>query len=110
MRTLLSRHRRLLAALFASAAAALSLAATHPHTPGVQVLVAARDLPAGTTLTASDVTTRTFPAETVPDGAILAEPDRAGPTPTGTIPSGTAPTGTVPDDTAPTAAVPSDTA
>jgi Flp pilus assembly protein CpaB len=70
MRALLSRHRRLLAALFAAGAAALSLAATHPHTRGVRVLVAARDLPAGTTLSAGNVTARTFPAVTVPSGAV----------------------------------------
>lgn len=70
MRMLLSRHRRLLAALFAAVAAALSLAATHPHVRGVRVLVAARDLPGGAKLSAGDVTERIFREGTAPSGAV----------------------------------------
>jgi Flp pilus assembly protein CpaB len=47
MRAALSRHRRLLAAVFAATAAALALTATRAHPDGVRVLVAARDLSAG---------------------------------------------------------------
>jgi Flp pilus assembly protein CpaB len=85
MRATLSRHRRLLAALFAACAAALTLAAAHPHAEGVRVLVAAHDLTAGTRLSAADVAERVFPAETVPSGAVhhasgrvLADPVRRG--------------------------------
>jgi pilus assembly protein CpaB len=70
MRSVLSRHRRLLAALFATAAAAFGLAAARPHAPGVRVLVAARDLAGGTRLNPGDVTVRAFPAQAVPAGVI----------------------------------------
>ncbi|MEV5747837.1 SAF domain-containing protein [Actinoallomurus sp. NPDC052308] len=70
MRATLSRHRRLLAAVLAAAAAAFGLAAARPHQRGVPVLVAAHDLPGGTTLSAADVGIRTLPARTVPDGAV----------------------------------------
>jgi pilus assembly protein CpaB len=70
VRPLLSRHRRLLAAALAAAAMALGLLAARPHTAGVPVLVAARDLAAGTTLATADVTGRMFPARAVPAGAV----------------------------------------
>jgi pilus assembly protein CpaB len=70
MRSVLSRHRRLLAALLAAAAAAFGLAAARPRAPGVRVLVAARDLAGGTRLGPGDVTVRAFPAQVVPAGAI----------------------------------------
>ncbi|WP_433180861.1 SAF domain-containing protein [Actinoallomurus sp. CA-150999] len=70
MRTLLSRHRRLIAAGLAAGAAAFGLAAARPHPRGVPVLVAARDLPAGATLGAADVGVRALPARAVPDGAV----------------------------------------
>jgi Flp pilus assembly protein CpaB len=70
VRALLSRHRRLLAAVFAAAAAALGLLVARPHPTGVPVLVAAHDLSAGTTLTPADVTERVYPARTVPAGTV----------------------------------------
>ncbi|GAA4486315.1 SAF domain-containing protein [Actinoallomurus oryzae] len=70
MRAALSRHRRLLAAVFAAAAAALGLAAARPHGDGVRVWVAARDLPAGTTLATRDVTARSLPRAAVPSGLV----------------------------------------
>lgn len=70
MRLLPARHRRLLAAALAAVAVALGLIAAHPRPTGVRVLVAARDLPAGTTLTPSDVAGRVFPARVVPAGAV----------------------------------------
>jgi pilus assembly protein CpaB len=77
MRALLSRHRRLLAAAFAAAAAALTLATLKPHPEGVRVLVAARDLPGGTVLTPKDVAVRVLPREAVPSGVIRADAPRA---------------------------------
>lgn len=70
MRAALSRHRRLLAALFAAAAAAFALAATRPHTGGVRVPVAARDLAGGAVLGPRDVTVRLFPARVAPAGLV----------------------------------------
>jgi Flp pilus assembly protein CpaB len=81
----LSRHRRLLAALFAAAAAAFGLDAARPRMHGVRVLVAARDLAGGTRLQPGDVTVRAFPAQAVPAGAVgratgrtLSDPVRRG--------------------------------
>jgi Flp pilus assembly protein CpaB len=76
VRAALSRHRRLLAAVFAAAAAALGLAAARPHGDGVRVWVAARDLPAGTTLAARDVAARALPREAVPAGVVRAAAGR----------------------------------
>jgi pilus assembly protein CpaB len=70
MRAALSRHRRLLAALFAAAAAACGLAAARPHAQGARVLVAARDLAGGAVLGRSDVTVRRLPVQAVPAGAV----------------------------------------
>jgi Flp pilus assembly protein CpaB len=70
MRAVLSRHRRLLAALFAAAAAACGLAAARPHAQGARGLVAARDLAGGAVLGPSDVTARVFPVRAVPSGAV----------------------------------------
>lgn len=69
MRPLLSRHRRLLAAVLA-AAAALGAVAARPRPDGVRVLVAARDLAGGTTLRTGDVMVRVLPRPAVPDGAV----------------------------------------
>ncbi|QKW33939.1 flagellar biosynthesis protein FlgA [Actinomadura sp. NAK00032] len=66
-----ARLRRPLAALFAAAAAGLALLALRPGPPpSVRVLAAARDLPAGTTLTASDVRPVALPPSAVPSGAL----------------------------------------
>lgn len=70
MKALLSRHRRLLAALLAAIAAVSGLAAARPRPHGVRVLVAARDLAAGTTLRPADLAVRDLPARTVPSGVV----------------------------------------
>lgn len=70
MKTMLSRHRRLLAALFAAVAAALALSTAHNHPAGVRVLVASRDLSSGTVLRRADVMERSFPPGTVPSGTL----------------------------------------
>jgi len=77
VRAALSRHRRLLAALFAAASAALALTATRPHPRGVRVLVAARDLTAGTVLGRGDVAVRVLPAGAVPAGMVRTATGRA---------------------------------
>lgn len=82
-------HRRLLAAGLAAAAAALIIHATQPAPPATApVVVAARDLPGGATLTdadlaVADVLPDTVPAGALPDlhaglGRLLAGPVRAG--------------------------------
>lgn len=66
-----ARLRRPLAALFAAAAAGLGLTALRPGPgPSVRVLAAARDLPAGTTLDASDLRALDLPPPAVPTGAL----------------------------------------
>lgn len=70
MKALLSRHRRVLAALLAAVAAVSGLAAARPRPHGVRVLVAARDLAAGATLHPADLATRVLPARAVPDGVV----------------------------------------
>ncbi|MFC9977017.1 Flp pilus assembly protein CpaB [Spirillospora sp. NPDC127200] len=63
------RARRALAALFAAAGTALALLSLHPSPQeGRRVPVAARDLPAGRTLTAADISTVELPPSAVPDG------------------------------------------
>ncbi|TDE32768.1 SAF domain-containing protein, partial [Actinomadura sp. 6K520] len=86
MNARLARLRRPLAALFAAAAAGLALLALRPGPPpSVRVLTAARDLPAGTTLTASDLRRVDLPTAAVPSGVlrsgtgrVLATPVREG--------------------------------
>lgn len=64
------RHRRLLAFVLAVLAVGLGLHAVRPSPPAtVALTVAARDLPAGEVLSASDLTVRSVPAGDVPDGA-----------------------------------------
>lgn len=71
MNTRLTRLRRPLAALFAAAAAGLALLALRPGAPpSVRVLAAARDLPAGTTLSPSDLHPVALPPASVPSGAL----------------------------------------
>jgi pilus assembly protein CpaB len=77
MRSALSRHRRLLAALFAAGAAALGLVAARPHADGVRVPVAARDLAGGAVLGPRDVAVRTFPVRAVPAGVVHSVMGRA---------------------------------
>ncbi len=79
-------RRRPLAALFAAAAVVAGLHEVRPPPPHlVPVPVAARDLPAGTTLGSDDVVTTLFAAGTSPAGLVrdavgrvLAAPVRAG--------------------------------
>lgn len=64
------RHRRLLAFVLTCASALGALHAVRPPPPpDVALLVAAHDLPAGETLTASDLVTVRVPPADVPDGA-----------------------------------------
>jgi Flp pilus assembly protein CpaB len=69
--TLVSRHRRLLAAACAAAAVTFALSALRPAAPrGVPVPAAARDLPSGATLRASDVRHVFLPPAAIPDGLV----------------------------------------
>ena len=66
-----SRHRGLLAGGLAAGSVAAALGVLAPSTPpGVVVLRAARDLPAGTALSATDVVRSELPRGAVPDGAV----------------------------------------
>jgi Flp pilus assembly protein CpaB len=68
-----SWHRRLLASGCAAAAIAFALTALTPKPHGlVKVLAAARDIPAGATLSAADVHTIGVPPAVVPAGALRA--------------------------------------
>ncbi|MEZ5194141.1 MAG: SAF domain-containing protein [Nocardioides sp.] len=73
LRRLVLRRRRLLAAMLVAGAAGLALRVVTLLRPTAQVLVAARDLPAGAVLTGADVTVADYPTATVPDG-LLGEP------------------------------------
>src|SRR3954452_12489027 len=84
-RAVLARRRLLAAALTATAVAAGVPAVAAPPPAEISVLVAARDLPAGTVLTPGDLTSAAFapgsvPAGLAPDasGRTLAAPMRAG--------------------------------
>lgn len=68
---LVSRHRRLLAAVFAAAATAFALSAMRSAAPRwVPIPTAARDLPSGATLRPSDVRPVSVPAAAVPAGVV----------------------------------------
>lgn len=70
------RRRRPLAALLTAIAVVAGLHATaEPREPTVSVLVAARDLPAGVSLSTDDLTTAAFRPGSQPDGLV---PDPAG--------------------------------
>lgn len=70
MRLALWRLRRPAAAVCAALAALLALQVLRsPGPPTADVLVAARDLPAGSTLVAGDLTTRALPRSAVPEGS-----------------------------------------
>ena len=79
-------HRRPLAALLAALAVAAALRVIAPPEPATtMVLVAARDLSAGTVLGSDDLVTSSLPEQAVPDGStddaegrILAAPVRRG--------------------------------
>jgi len=69
-------HRRLIAGLLALLAVVLGLQAARPASPATATLtVAGRDLPAGTTLSAADLTTVRVPPDAVPDGTAARRPD-----------------------------------
>ncbi|HVF19784.1 MAG TPA: Flp pilus assembly protein CpaB [Mycobacteriales bacterium] len=72
VRRAVGTHRRLLAAGCAALAVASAVDAVAPRpAPVVRVLAAARDLAAGTELTAQDLTAVDLPASVVPDGVLL---------------------------------------
>lgn len=73
-RTVLARRRPLAAAAAALAVGTGVSAARPPDPPTTQVLVAARDLPAGSLLAAGDVRTVDLPVDLVPAGALDALP------------------------------------
>lgn len=77
--TAVAWRRRLLAAGLAAAAAALAMHALQPSgPPTVPLVVAARDLPGGTTLTPSDLRVAVTPRDVVPDGVVPAVDAAAG--------------------------------
>lgn len=73
----LRRRRRLVAAVLAGVAALAAVRAVAPPPPEtVEVLLAARDLPAGTVLTDDDLTLRPFPSALLPTGTAEAAAGR----------------------------------
>lgn len=77
-RTVLAR-RRLLAALAAATAVAAGLqAATGPPTPKAVLIVAARDIPGGTVVSASDLTPVEFDPSSVPAGVVATAAEAVG--------------------------------
>lgn len=84
-RAILARRRPLAALLVALAVLVALRTTVGPAPPTVEVPVAARDLPAGSRLTAQDVSMASWPAALAPDGLtasvagqVLAAPLRAG--------------------------------
>lgn len=76
---LLSWHRRLVAAVLAGLAVLAVLSALSPEpTPTSSVVTVARDLPAGTRLTAGDLRLVSLPAAFVPDGTLRSRSAAAG--------------------------------
>jgi pilus assembly protein CpaB len=72
-------HRRLLVAGLLAASMAFAIQALSPQpTPGVSVLVAAKNLAGGTPLSAADVHVQDLPSSAVPDGSLRAEADVTG--------------------------------
>ena len=71
LRRWVGRHRRSLAALLLAVAAGIGIeAVTSPPPVGVEVAVAASDLPAGHRLTESDLRRARLPADAVPAGVL----------------------------------------
>lgn len=71
LRRAVNARRRVLAAACAAAAAAAALDILAPPPPDlVAVLVASRDLPAGTALATGDLTARSVPRDVAPDGVL----------------------------------------
>jgi len=83
--------RRLMAALFASAALVLAVAPVDPapgrptQEPHTDVLVAARDLPAGLTIGTEDLRPARRTSEQLPDGALTPDVDAVGRVVTGSV-------------------------
>src|SRR5690242_1064117 len=75
-RRLLARRRRPIAAVLAATAMACALLSIRPA-PGVEILVAARDLPGGR-LSAADARPVAFPPEVLPTGALRADANLTG--------------------------------
>ena len=74
-----ARHRSLLSAGLAAAAVASALSVLAPPAAAtVQVVTAARDLPAGTVLGPDDLSATALPAQVVPAGALTAAADVQG--------------------------------
>jgi Flp pilus assembly protein CpaB len=79
LRRALSRHRSLLAAGLAAGSVASALGVLAPPAEaGVTVLVAARDLPAGTALAAEDLTSSRIPTRLVPAGVLTTQGQATG--------------------------------
>lgn len=79
LRRLFLRHRRLVAAILAAACVAVTIEALAPP-PATQsrVVVAAHDLPAGSTLSRADLTTTRMPEQSVPRHAMESAADLLG--------------------------------
>lgn len=72
-------HRRLLAAGLLAASVAFAIQAVSPDpAPGVAVLVAAKNLSGGTSLSAADVQVRDLPQSVVPEGSLHLAADVTG--------------------------------
>ena len=79
LRRTVRRHRRLLAATCAGLAVVLGLGALRPKpAPTAEIVVAARDLPAGAAIAAGDVRLTALPAGLVPSGALRSVAEAAG--------------------------------
>jgi Flp pilus assembly protein CpaB len=79
LRRAVARRRRLLAAGLAAAAIACALTVLQPPAAAtVRVVVAARDLPAGTTVRAADLRVARFAPGTAPDGSLARTDDAVG--------------------------------
>jgi pilus assembly protein CpaB len=89
-RTLLWRSRFVVAAVCCGLAAGTTVEALRPAAPPTrEVVVAARELPAGTNLTAGDLETLTVAAELAPQGVLTDPADAVGRSPAVTLASGT---------------------
>lgn len=87
-RAFLVRRRALAAAAAAGAVLLGFQAAAPPPAPTSMVVAAARDLPAGSVITAHDVSTRALPPAAVPAGAVAAATTLLGRTTTGPVREG----------------------
>ncbi|MGO4957380.1 SAF domain-containing protein [Luteococcus sp. Sow4_B9] len=82
-------HRRSLAAVTAALATLLTIQAISPPAPdGTDVVVAARELAAGSTITAADLRVVSYPPQLAPEGAATATESLVGRVLTATAPPG----------------------